>query len=136
MMLAHETEVAMRRGQFGWSPAVYLLARGVLRVAPVLLLALLWIGGSAPAAPTTHASGVPYCPNPLMDERAPTRSALRLSRAEGPVGTQLAFTATGWRPGAHVTLHVDGRDPKTGELYVLIADYARGTVASDGAVSL
>ena len=126
----------MRRGRIRRSPAVYLLARGAFRVAALMLLALLWMGGQASAIPTAHASGIPYCPNPLVDERAPTRPALHLNRAEGPVGTNLTFTVAGWRPGAHVTLHVDGRDPKTGELYVLIADYARGTVASDGAVSL
>ncbi len=126
----------MRRGRIRRSPAVYLLARGAFRVASLMLLALLWMGGQAVVIPTAHASGIPYCPNPLVDERAPTRPALHLNRAEGPVGTNLTFTVAGWRPGAHVTLHVDGRDPKTGELYVLIADYARGTVASDGAVSL
>ena len=126
----------MRRVRFGRSPVVRLLARGVFGMMALVLLALLWMGGQASAAPTAHAAGVPYCPNPLVDERAPTRSALHFNRAEGPVGTQLTFTTTGWRPGAHVTLHVDGRDPKTGELYVLIADYARGTVASDGAITL
>lgn len=97
------------------------------------LLVLTWGVAHAPAA---YAAGVPYCPHPMVDERAPTRPAIHLDRTEGPVGTDLTVTASGWHPGARVTLHIDGRNPKTGELYVLIPDFAQGTIANDGAVTL
>jgi hypothetical protein len=97
------------------------------------LLALAW--GIA-YAPVVHASGVPYCPNPMVDERVPTRSAIHLNRTEGPVGTDLTVATSGWRSGAHVTLHFDARNPKTGELYILTPNFAQGTVAKDGTVAL
>lgn len=97
------------------------------------LLSLAWFVGQPPAA---HAAGVPYCPNPLPDEHVPTRPAIHLNRTEGPVGTDLAVTASGWHPGAHVNLHFDARDPKTGELYIFNPQFAQATVASDGMVTL
>ncbi len=111
--------------------------QAILRVicpsAMLCLLALAWFAGRAPAA---HASGVPWCPNPLPDEHAPTRPAIHLNRTEGPVGTDLTVTTHGWRPGAHVALHLDARDPKTGEMYTFIPDLAKGTVGRDGAITL
>lgn len=98
-----------------------------------LLLSLAWLIGQQPA--TAYASGVPYC-GKLAEERAPTLPAIHLDRLEGPVGTDLTVTAGGWHSGAHVTLHVDGREPKTGELYVLMPAVARGVVAHDGALTL
>ena len=111
--------------------------QAILRIicpgAMLFLSALLWVVGQAPAV---HASGVPWCPNPLPNEHAPTRPAMHLNRHEGPVGTDLTVTASGWHPGAHVALHFDTRDPTTGALYTLISDFARGTVAKNGAVKL
>lgn len=101
--------------------------------AMLCLCALAWLAGRAPAV---HAAGVPWCPNPLPDERSSTQPAIHLNRGEGPVGTDLTVTTSGWHPGAHVALHFDARNPKTGELYTLMPDFAQGTVAQDGAVNL
>lgn len=100
--------------------------------AMLFLLALVWFAGQTPNA---HAAGVPYC-GKLADEHAPTRPAIHLNRTEGPVDTDLMVTASGWHPGAQVALHFDARDPKTGELYTLVPDFAKGTVAKDGTVTL
>ncbi|HEU4782319.1 MAG TPA: hypothetical protein VFS83_03170, partial [Ktedonobacterales bacterium] len=100
--------------------------------ALLCLLALAWFVGRAPAV---HAAGPGYC-GKLTDERAPTRPAAHLNRTEGPDGTKLTVTASGWHPGAQVALHFDARDPKTGELYTFIPDLAKGTVAKNGTVAL
>lgn len=126
----------MRTG-WPWHRHVFrLLLRGAWCGIALALLALAWNSGRAPAVPVAHAAGVPYCPNPMPNEHAPTRPAPHLNRTEGPPDTQLTFTASGWRPGGHVTLHFDGRDPKTGKLHILIPDFAQGVVASDGTVTL
>jgi len=98
-----------------------------------LFLALAWSIGQPP--PSVSASGVPYCEK-LAEEHAPTRPANHLNHTEGPVGTDLSVTASGWHPGAHVTLHLDGREPKTGELYVLMPTFASGVIANDGTITL
>jgi hypothetical protein len=97
------------------------------------LLSLAWSIGQPPA--TAYASGVPYCEK-LAKERMPTRPAIHLDRSEGPTGTNMTVTASNWHPGAHVKLHVDGREPKTGDLYVLMPAVAQGVVASDGTLAL
>jgi hypothetical protein len=99
-----------------------------------LRLSLAWLIGQPAVA--ARASGVPYCGRKLAEEHAPTRPAFHLNRREGPVGTDLTGAVGGWRPGAHVTLHVDGREPKTGELYVLMPAFARGVVSRDGTITL
>ncbi len=101
--------------------------------AMLSLLSLAWLIGQPPA--TAYAAGVPYC-GKLAEEHAPTRPAIHLDRIEGPVGTDLTVTASGWHPGAHVTLHVDGREPKTGELYVLMPAFAQGVISNDGTITL
>jgi hypothetical protein len=98
-------------------------------IALSLFLALAWPIGQPPA--TVYASGVPYCEK-LADEHAPTRPAVHLDHTEGPLGTDLSVTVSGWHPGAHVTLHVDGREPKTGELYVLMPAFAQGSFRTMG----
>jgi hypothetical protein len=98
-----------------------------------LFLALAWSIGQPP--PSVSASGAPYCEK-LAQEHAPTRPAIHFNRTEGPVGTDLSVTASGWHPGAHVTLHVDGREPITGELYVLMPAFAHGVIATDGTITL
>src|SRR5690242_9290697 len=113
--------------------AFLVILRIICPAAMLCLLALAWFAGQAPAV---HASGVPWCPNPLPDEHAPTRPAIHLNRHEGPVGTDLTVTASGWHPGAHVALHFDARDPKSGEMYTLIPDLAKGRVGRDGAITL
>jgi hypothetical protein len=110
-----------------------LLFRVAVSVALMCLFALAWYAGHAPAA---HAAGVPYCPSPLLDERAPTGRTIHLNRTEGPVGTDLSVSTSGWHPGVAVALHFDARNPKTGELYTLMADFAKGTVAQDGTIAL
>jgi len=102
-------------------------------IALSLFLVLAWPIGQPPA--TVYASGVPYCEK-LADEHAPTRPAIHLDRTEGPVGTDLTVSAGGWHAGAHVTLHLDGRSPKTGELYVLMPAFAQGVVSDDGTITL
>lgn len=99
----------------------------------LLALSFAWLGGQPPT--TAYASGVSYC-GKLTEEHAPTRPASHLDRSEGPIGTNVTVTASGWRPGAHVTLHVDGRNPKTGATYILMPTFATGVVAPDGTVSL
>src|SRR5262249_46165219 len=99
-----------------------------------LLLSLAWLVGQP--LPTAYAAGVPYCETKLAEERAPTQPAIHLARTSGPVGTDLTITASGWHPGAHVTLDVDGREPKTGELYVLMPAFARGVISNDGTITL
>jgi hypothetical protein len=107
------------------------------RVALVsALLCVFALGGFAGRTPTAHAAGPGYCEPPPVEDRAPTHPAPHLNRSEGPVGTNLAITASGWRPGARVTLHFDGRDPKSGKYYALIPDLAKGRVARDGTISL
>jgi hypothetical protein len=96
-----------------------------------LLVLVLFVGRT----PTVHAAGVPYC-GQLADEHAPTRSAIHLNRTEGPVGTDLTVTDSGWHPGTYVTMHFDGRNPKTGEIYTLIPEFASGIVDNDGTVTL
>lgn len=123
----------MASGQYFHARAFSMMLRIICPGAMLCLFALACVAMQAPAA---HASGVPWCPYPLPDEHAPTRPAIHLNRHEGPVGTDLTVTASGWHPGAHVALHFDTRDPKTGELYTLIPDFARGTVAKNGAVKL
>lgn len=103
----------------------------LLAVFSVLSAATLF--GQPPT--TAYASGVPYC-GKLEEEHAPTSPASHLDRSEGPVGTNVTVTASGWHPGAHVTLHVDGREPKTGDLYILMPTFAEGVVAPDGTVTL
>ncbi|HET8907575.1 MAG TPA: hypothetical protein VFN11_11485, partial [Ktedonobacterales bacterium] len=110
-----------------------LLVRGAVSVALLCLFTLAWYAGHAPAA---HASGVPYCPNPLLEEHAPTGRTIHLNRTEGPVGTDLSVSTSGWHPGVALALHFDARNPKTGELYTLMADFAKGTVAQDGTVTV
>src|SRR5262245_11721513 len=102
-----------------------LILRSICTGAILCLCALAWFAGQIPVVHAIRAAGVPWCPNPLLDERAPTRPAIHLNRTEGPVGTDLTATATGWHPGARVALHFDARDPKTGELYTLIPDFAQ-----------
>jgi hypothetical protein len=97
------------------------------------VLSVAWLFGQPPT--TAYASGVPYC-GKLAEEHAPTRPASHLDRSEGPVGADVTVTASGWRPGAHVTLHVDGRAPKTGKFYTLMPTFAQGVVAHDGTVRL
>lgn len=97
------------------------------------LFALACLAGRTPAV---EAAGPGCYAVPVQEERASTRPTVHLNRTEGPVGMHLAVTTSGWRPGAHVTLHFDGRDPKSGRLYVLIDRAAQGTVAHDGGVSL
>src|SRR5690348_6363666 len=121
------------RGQTSPARTFLVILRIVCTCVMLCLLALAWFAGQAPAA---HASGVPWCPTPLPDEHAPTRPAIHLNRSEGPIGTDLTVTASGWRPGAHVALHFDARDPKTSELYTLVPGFAQGTVAQDGIVKL
>lgn len=109
---------------------------GILRIifsgAVLCLLSLAWGTGHVPVV---HASGVPYC-GKLADERASTSRAIHLNRAEGPAGTDLAVTASGWHPGARVALHFDARNPKTGEMYILLAQFAQATAGKDGTVNL
>ena len=97
------------------------------------LLSLAWLIGQPPA--TAYASGVPTC-GKLAEEHASTRPAILLDRIAGPVGTNLTVTASGWHPGAHVTLHVDGLEPTTGDLYVLMPAFAQGVVVNDGTITL
>jgi hypothetical protein len=98
-----------------------------------LFLALARSIGQPP--PSVSASGVPYCEK-LAEEHAPTRPAIHLNHTEGPLGTDLSVTAGGWHPGAHVTLRVDGREPITGELDVLMPTFAQGVIATDGTITL
>jgi hypothetical protein len=113
--------------------AFLVMLRIICTGAMLCLCVLVWFAGQSPAV---HASGVPWCPNPLPDEHAPTRPAIHLNRHEGPVGTDLTVTAHGWRPGAHVALRFDARDPKSGEMYTLIPDLAKGMVGRDGTITL
>jgi hypothetical protein len=108
------------------------IARIIIAGALLCLLALVWFVGHLPVA---QASGVPYC-GKLTEEHAPTRPAIHLNRTEGPIGTDLTVAASGWRPGAHVSLRFDAREPKTGELYTFIPQFAQGTVANDGTITL
>lgn len=121
----------MKSGQPRCVRALRVIVSMMIAGLAVCLFALTLLIGRAPAA---HAAGVPYCGR-LADEHAPTRSAIHLNRTEGPVGTDLAVSASGWRPGAHVTLHFDARNPKTGELYVFMPRLAQGIVAQDGTVA-
>ena len=107
------------------------IARIIIAGALLCLLSFAWFVGHSPAA---HASGVPYC-GKLTEEHAPTRPAIHLNRTEGPVGTNLTATVSGWRPGAQVSLRFDAREPKTGEMYILIPQFAQGTVANDGTIT-
>src|SRR5262249_12687987 len=50
-------------------------------------------------------------------------------------GTNLLVVETPWTPGTHVTIHLDARDPHTGELRVLIPEVASGTVQPDGSLN-
>lgn len=122
----------MASGQSSYARAFPVILRIICAGALFCLFALAWFAGRTPAV---HASGVPYC-GKLADEHAPTRSAIHLNRTKGPIGTDLTVTASGWSLGAHVALHFDARDPKTGEMYTLIADVAKGTVARDGTITL
>lgn len=99
----------------------------------LILLSVAWLIGQPPT--TAHAAGVPFC-GKLVAEQTPTRPASLLDRSVGPVGTNMTVTTSGWNPGAHVTLNVDGRSPKTGDLYILMPNFANGVVASDGTVKL
>ncbi len=117
-------------GERGYIRGFRSIARIIIAGALLCLLALVWVGGRTPAA---RASGVPPCTTTV--EHAPTRPAIHLNRHEGPVGTNLTATVSGWRPGAQVALHFDGRDPKTGAMYVLIDNFWQGAVSSDGTVT-
>lgn len=102
--------------------------------AMLFLSALLWVVGQAPAV---RAAGPGYCVIPPTDEHAPTRPAIHLNHSEGPVGMRINVSASGWRPGARVRLHFDGRDPQSGRLTVLIAQAGpQATVASNGSVTI
>jgi hypothetical protein len=122
----------MESSQSRRARALHVALRIFFTGAMLCLFAVVWLVGRTPVA---HAAGVPYC-GKLADEHAPTRPAAHLNRSEGPEGTDLTVTANGWHPGAHVSLHFDARDPKTGELYTLIPDFAKGTVARNGAITL
>ena len=120
----------------GTRPRAFLIGRigTMLTLLSVFsALSISWLFGQPPI--TAYASGVPYC-GKLTEEHAPTRPASHLDRSEGPVGTDLTVTASGWRPGAHVTLRVDGREPKTGKFYTLMPTFAQAVVARDGTVRL
>ncbi len=119
-------------GQPSHARAFLAMLRTLCTGAMLCLCALAWFAGQAPAA---HASGVPWCPYPLPDEHAPTRSAIHLNRSEGPVGTNLTVTASGWRPRTQVAIHFDARDPKTGELYVLIDNFWQGITDDEGRIT-
>jgi len=98
------------------------------------LLALAWFAGWAPAV---HAAGPGYCVITPTDEHAPTRPAIHLNHSEGPVGMRINVSASGWHPGARVSLHFDGHDQQSGRLTVLIAQAApQAIVASDGSVTI
>ena len=112
---AHASYLASRIGLFG----------GLL-----CLLALAWFAGQSPAA---EAAGVPFCGTTM--EHAPTHQVIHLNRREGPAGTNLTVTASGWHPGAQVTINFDGRDPKTGAMYVLIDNFWHGTADAEGKIT-
>jgi|GEM_PF-1409781 hypothetical protein len=108
--------------------------RNLFSGAMLCLLALAWFAGWAPAV---HAAGPGYCVITPTDEHAPTRPAIHLNHSEGPVGMRINVSASGWHPGARVSLHFDGHDPQSGRLTVLIAQAApQAIVASDGSVTI
>lgn len=110
-----------------------LLLRGALCGVAFALLALMFTVAHVPAV---RAAGPGCYAVPVQEEHSPTRPAIHLDRSEGPVGMKLQVSASGWRPGAHITLRFDGREPTSGKLYVLSDQAARGTVASDGTVTI
>src|SRR5689334_14139549 len=122
------------RGQSSPARAFSVTLRIICTGAMLCLLALVWFAGQAPAV---HAAGPGYCVIPPTDEHAPTRPAIHLNHSEGPVGMRINVSASGWRPGARVRLHFDGRDPQSGRLTVLIAQAApQAIVASHGSVTI
>ncbi len=122
----------MARGRPRCARAFHVVLHIAITGAMLGLFSFAWLVGQAPSV---HAAGVPYC-GKLADERAPTRPVIHLNHTEGPEGTDLTVTASGWHPGAPVALHFDARDPKTDELYTLVPDFARGIVAKDGTITL
>jgi len=124
MARVHRTRFAYR---VPCPPVCHAIGLALLGLVGVMA-ALVAGASSAPAL----ASGPGYCSPPV--EAPVTRPALQLNRREGPVGTNLLVVGTPWSPGTHVTIHLDARDPHTGELRVLTPDLASGTAQPDGSL--
>ncbi len=124
----------MASGQSSPTRALAVTMRVICAGVLLRLFAFLWV---AEQAPVVRAAGPGYCVIPPIVEHAPTRPAIHLNYSEGPVGMRINVSASGWRPGARVRLHFDGRDPHSGRLTVLIAQAApQVIVASDGSVTI